>query len=223
MSHTGSHWCRGLRLLAEPPTQAAHRPKPIPAPGSNNSCHQLQIHELRACTETSIGQASHSSLLPAVWQMLPTIHFAQGAVTLQLRLDPPWQALRMHRAQNVPNVIRDSPQHWQLVPEGPSVTYLGVNNGVRIVQPDVVIDEDVVNTRIIRVNPQGLPSPRREPISGPPERARSTQRREWVTALGCRQARLRCRLRASSEPGHGMETALSLCPLWPPGRHFTVR
>lgn len=130
------------------------------------------------------------------------------------------------RGQNMPSVTRDSPQRRQLVPEGPSVTYLGMNNGVRIVQPDVVIDEDVVNTRIVGVDPQGLPSPGREPISGPPERAsrtRSTRGRERATDLGYRQARLRCRLRAASEPGHGMETVLSLCPLLPPGRHFAVR
>lgn len=55
------------------------------------------------------------------------------------------------------------------MPEGPSATYLGVNNGVSIVQPDVVINEDVVNVRIMGVYPQGLPTLRRELISGPPE------------------------------------------------------
>lgn len=53
--------------------------------------------------------------------------------------------------------------------EGPSATYLGVNNGVSIIQPDVVINEDVLNVRIMGVYPQGLPTPGRELISGPPE------------------------------------------------------
>lgn len=43
-----------------------------------------------------------------------------------------------------------------------------MNNGVSIVQPDVVINEDVVNVRIMGVYPQGLPTLGRELISGPP-------------------------------------------------------
>lgn len=70
---------------------------------------------------------------------------------------------------------------------GPSDTYQGMNNGVRVVQPDVVVNEDVVNIRIMGVNPQGLPTPGRELISGPPETAsgtRSSQGRERATTLG---------------------------------------
>lgn len=93
----------------------------------------------------------------------------------------------MQRGQNVPDLTGDTPQHRQLAPKGPSAAYLGMNNGVLIVQPDVVIDEDVVNAGIMGVNPQGLPTPGRELISGPPEIAsmtRSNQGRERATALG---------------------------------------
>lgn len=87
----------------------------------------------------------------------------------------------------MPDLTGDIPQHRQLALEGPSATYLRVNNGVRIIQPDVVVNEDVVNARIVGVNPQGLPTPGREIISGPPEmasRTRSSQGRERATALG---------------------------------------
>lgn len=70
------------------------------------------------------------------------------------------------------------------MPEGPSATYLGVNNGVSIVQPDVVINEDVMNVRIMGVYPQGLPTLGRELIPGPPETVsgrRNSQERERVT------------------------------------------
>lgn len=69
--------------------------------------------------------------------------------------------------------------------EGPSDTYLGVNDGICIIQPDVVINEDVVNVRIVGVYPQGLPTVGRELISGPPETViggRNSQGRERVTA-----------------------------------------
>ena len=87
----------------------------------------------------------------------------------------------------MPDLTGDTPQRRQPAPEGPSAAYLGMNNGVRIVQPDVVVDEDVVNAGIVGVDPQGLPTPGREPISGPPEtasRTRSSQGRERATALG---------------------------------------
>lgn len=90
----------------------------------------------------------------------------------------------MQRAQNTSDLARDTPSNRLLVPEGPSATYLGVDNGVCIVQPDVVIDEDVVNVRIMGVYPQGLPTQGRELISGPPETVsgrRNSQGRERVT------------------------------------------
>lgn len=52
---------------------------------------------------------------------------------------------------------------------GCSATYLRVDNGVCIIQPDVVVNEDVVNAGIMGVYPQGLPTLGRELISGPPE------------------------------------------------------
>lgn len=51
---------------------------------------------------------------------------------------------------------------------GQQAQYLGADNGVRIIQPDVVINADVVNVRVVGVNPQGLPTLAGEVVSGPP-------------------------------------------------------
>ena len=74
---------RGLRLSAEPsaaisPNQAQHRPKPVPdgsAPGSDNSCHQLQIRKLTELVWKGISDEHPSPCYcPAAWQTLLTIH-----------------------------------------------------------------------------------------------------------------------------------------------------
>lgn len=83
---------------------------------------------------------------------------------------PPRALTVMQREENMFDPTQGHPPA-QLALEGPSTAYLGMNNGVCIVQPDVVIDEDVVNAGIMGVDPQGLPTSGRELISGPPETA----------------------------------------------------
>lgn len=59
-----------------------------------------------------------------------------------------------------------------------SAAYQGTDDGVRVVQADVVVDEDVVNAGIMGVDPQGLPAPRGELIPGPPGTARGAASRQ---------------------------------------------
>lgn len=116
-------------------------------------------------------EASLSIPLPARGVLLPA-----GQVTVVVLLTPPHtvqeivlvsnglQQVSLHQA----NVVQLRGGNAPGAAAAPLREHLGINNGVSIVQTDVVVDEDVVNAGIMGVDPQGLPTSGGELISGPP-------------------------------------------------------